>query len=335
MALLITGGGGFVGLALAEASLPAGDEVVAFSRSPPPPALMQRIAHPGFRFVPGDVRSAADLDKVLAAAPIDRVVHAAAVTAGLRRETDDPRQIVDVNVGGTASLLAALHRNSGSAPIARVVVVSSVAVYGFSEPARSGRYREDECCPAPAALYGITKLAAEQTALRLGEVYGIDTRVVRLGPVFGPWEHHTDVRDAMSPHFQAVEIAATGGGSKAILPRRCPADWIYSRDAAAGLRAVLGAPRLAHRVYNLGGGAVTDLPAWCEALVPLFPAFTWRMAFPGEEPTISYGLVRDRAALDVGRLEGDTGFWPAFDLARAAADYAAWTQAAGDEERQR
>jgi nucleoside-diphosphate-sugar epimerase len=328
MALLITGGSGFIGLALAEASLAAGDEVVAFSRSPPPAALMQRIAQPGFRFVSGDIRSAADLNKALTTAPIDRVVHTAAVTAGARREADDPQQVIDVNIAGTASLLHALRGRPGGA---RVIVVSSVAVYGFSEPGRDGRYREDECCPAPAALYGITKLAAEQTALRLGELYGIDTRAVRLGPVFGPWEHRTGVRDAMSPHLQAIEIAAAGG--QAILPRRCPADWIYSRDVAAGLQAVLQAPRLEHRIYNLGGGAVTDLPAWCEALAPRFAGFAWRTAAPGEEPNVSYGLARDRAALDIERLEADTGFRPIFDPARAAADYAGWVQTGSEGKR--
>jgi nucleoside-diphosphate-sugar epimerase len=325
MALLITGGSGFAGLALAEASLTAGEEVVVFAQTPPPPPLRKRIADPRLHFVIGDIRSSTDLKRALAVAPIDRVVHAAAITAGPRREADEPEQIIDINVGGTACLMAKLR--DVDARVSRVIVMSSIAVYGFSDPAPNGHYREDESCPAPAALYGITKLAAEQTALRLGEVYGIDTRAVRLGPVYGPWEHRTGVRDAMSPHLQAIEIAASNG--MALLPRRCPADWVYSRQAATGIRSVLDAPRLRHRVYNLGGGGITDLPAWCEAIAPFFPDFSWRLAEPSEQPNVVYAVPRDRPALDVARIRDDTGFEPSVDVPQAAADYARWIKVSG------
>lgn len=323
MALLITGGSGFVGLALAEASLAAGDEVVAFAQTPPPAPLLRRIAHPRLHFVIGDIRSSADLKRALTAAPIVRVVHAAAVTSGPAREADAPQEIIEVNVGGTACLMAGLH--ALTARVSRVVVLSSVAVYGFSEPAANRRYREDESCPAPAAIYGVTKLAAEQTALRLGEIYRIDTRTVRLGPAYGPWEHRTGVRDAMSPQLQVTEIAASGG--TAVLPRRCAADWIYSRKAAEGIRALLGAPRLRHRVYNLGGGDITDLPAWCEAISLFFPDLSWRLADPNEQPNVVYGLPRDRPAMDVGRIREDTGFEPSFDVNEASSDHAQWIKA--------
>ena len=325
MALLITGGSGFVGLALAEASLAAGDEVVAFSHAPPPAPLRNRISDSRLHFVIGDIRSKADLEKAFAVRPIDRVVHAAAVTAGPRREADAPQEVIDANIGGTASLMATLH--AGRARPSRVIIISSVAVYGFSAPAPNGLYREDEPCPSPAALYGITKLAAEQTALRLGEVYGSDTRAVRLGPVYGPWEHRTGVRDAMSPQLQAIEVAVAGG--TALLPGPCPADWIYSRQAAAGILALLGAPRLCHRAYNLGGGDITDLPGWCEAITPFFPGFSWRIAEPDERPNVLYRLARDRPALDVGRIRQETGFEPSLGVREAAADYAHWMNASG------
>jgi nucleoside-diphosphate-sugar epimerase len=57
----------------------------------------------------------------------------------------------------------------------------------FTQPEQSGCFAKARV--APAALYGVTKLAEEQTALRLGQVYDIDTRAIRMGPVFGPWEY--------------------------------------------------------------------------------------------------------------------------------------------------
>jgi nucleoside-diphosphate-sugar epimerase len=294
--------------------------VIAFDKAPPPPSLRARIAHPELTFVDGDVCSSADLGRALSAAPIDRVIHAAAVTAGPEREAADPRAIIDVNVGGTACLMAAVKKSRPS--VTRVVAMSSASVYGLQDPGPSGHFHEDRTCPAPAALYGITKLAAEQTALRLGAVFAIDTRAIRMSSVFGPWEYRTSVRDTMSPHLQTIEIAAAGG--TAILPRRGPTDWIYSRDAAAGIRAVLAAPQPRHPVYNLGGRSVTDLPAWCDALAVGFPGFSWRLAGAGETPNVAFGMPRDRAPLDLGRVTDDAGFRNAFDLTRAAQDYASW-----------
>jgi nucleoside-diphosphate-sugar epimerase len=320
MAILITGGSGFVGLALVEASLSAGDEVVAFDRAPPPPALLARIAHPKLTFVDGDVRSSADLGRALAAAPIERVIHAAAITAGSAREAGDPQAIVDVNVGGTACLMAAVKRLRPR--VTRVVAMSSASVYGLQDPGPAGHFHEDRTCPAPAALYGITKHAAERTALRLGEVFAIDTRAIRMSAAFGPWEYRTSVRDTISPHLQTIEIAAAGG--TAILPRRGAADWIYSRAAAAGIRAVLDARQPRYPVYNLGGRFISDLPVWCESLTSAFPGFSWRLAAAGEAPNVAYGMPRDRAPLDVGRIEEDVGFRNKFDPAHAALDYVQW-----------
>jgi nucleoside-diphosphate-sugar epimerase len=325
MAVLITGGSGFVGLAFVDASLRANEEVVAFSSGPPPPLLHQRIASQGLTFVEGDIRSRADVQRALSAMQIDRVIHAAAITAGPEREVADPQTVVDVNVGGTACLMSAL--SECKPRVRRVVCVSSVAVYGLPDPDHSGLLREGETCPAPATLYGITKLAAEQTALRLGEAFGIDTRVIRLGPVFGPWEYRSGVRDAISPHLQAMELSATG--RTAILPRRCAADWIYSRDAASGIRAVLGAPKLGFAIYNLASGKITDLPAWCTELAKVFPDFAWRLPAKGERPNVTYGLPRDRAAMNVSRMIADVGFQPSYELSSAATDYGQWFVDAG------
>ena len=56
------------------------------------------------------------------------VVHAAAITPTMEQEAADPVRIVDVNLGGTLSLLDAATR---SQCIERVLICSSAAVYGF------------------------------------------------------------------------------------------------------------------------------------------------------------------------------------------------------------
>ncbi len=319
MATLITGGAGFVGLAIAERLVADGERAVLFDIAAPPADSLARPELAGVAYVRGDIRQAADVIGALASETIDRVIHTAAVTPNQQRERDDPGGIVDVNIGGTVNLLAcAAVRPS----VQRVVVLSSVAVYGFARPAPSGLFEEDLSNPAPAALYGITKLAAEQAALRIGELHNLDVRVVRLGPVYGRWERATGVRDALSPHYQVLQAALSG--SEAVLPRAMRADWVYSRDAAAGIARVCAGDRLRHLVYHVGGGKVTDLPAWCRLIAAQFPSFRWRIADTGEEPSVVYGLTADRAPLGLARLTRDTGFAPAYSLEMAAADYLAW-----------
>ncbi len=57
------------------------------------------------KVIEGDVRDGVALRQALADGAIDRVIHAAAVTAGLERERADFAGIVDVNINGTLRLL--------------------------------------------------------------------------------------------------------------------------------------------------------------------------------------------------------------------------------------
>lgn len=323
MSTLITGGAGFVGLALAERLLAEGQHVVLFDRAAPPNYLLSRLDVTHLQLVQGDICSADDVDAALSLADVDCVVHAAAITPDAAREAREPLTVVSVNIGGTVNLLQrCAARAERGKPLRRVLVLSSVAVYGTTPPAGE-RYDEALSHPEPVALYGITKLAAEQAALRLAALLGVDVRVARLGPVYGPWEYTTGVRDALSPHAQLLQAARSG--QDAILPRSMRADWIYSRDAASALAALAQTPLLQHSTYHVGGATMTDLLGYCELLAANHPRWNWRQAGPGELGTVHYSLPVDRSALDIARLQTDTGWAPGYSLAAAVADQQAWT----------
>jgi len=319
MTTLITGGAGFVGLALAERLRADGESVVLFDRAAPRADMLARLGRDNLGILLGDIRCPIDVDAALKSSSIDRVIHCAAITPNAEREAREPMAVLDVNVGGTANLLqrCALGRSG----IRRVVVLSSVAVYGIKPPTGE-TYEEDVSIPAPAALYGISKLASEQAALRLAELYRLDVRVARLGPVYGPWEYATGVRDALSPHAQV--LAAAMAGQAVVLPRSLRADWIYSRDAAKALAALASAVELRHAIYNVGGAVMSDLVQWCELLAASYPGWSWCVAGPGEEGSLRYNLPVDRAALSIRRLQADTGWAPTTSLADAARDQLAW-----------
>ncbi|WP_052402470.1 NAD-dependent epimerase/dehydratase family protein [Muricoccus aerilatus] len=315
MAVLLTGGTGFVGLNIARALLKRGEEVVLFAPAPPPEALTQGWIGQA-RFIQGDIRAPENLDRAFAGG-IDRVIHTAALTPDAAAEVERPDLIAEVNFGGTVRLMQAARR----AGVRRVLGLSSVAVYGFAPPASDGRLHENSTLLQPAALYGITKLAAEQAINRLGALYGIDTLTVRLGPCFGIREHATGVRPLLSPHWQCAEAARAG--RECVLPRPMAADWIDAEVAAAAIADLLASPFPQHATINLGGGAMTTVAAWCEALSALCPAFQWRIG--PDAPTVRYGLEQDRAPMDLGRLHATIGRAPVTDdLAAVARRYLTW-----------
>ena len=319
MATLITGGCGFIGLALAEALIGAGEKVVLFDLAAPANDVLARPELHGVAVMTGDIRSADDIDRALDGGDIDRIIHAAAMTPNAQRERDEPRRIVEVNVVGTMNLLERVAAKGG---LKRVVALSSVAVYGFSQPAASGLFEEDSSPPAPASLYGITKLASEQAALRVGALCGLDIRIVRLGPVYGVWETPSTARDALSPHRQVVSMALQG--REVVLPRAMTADWIFSRDAAEGIAGLCNAKSLHHAVYHVGGGAWSDLTQWCEIVGGLVPGFRWRLVESDQSGNVVYSLPKDRAPLSIARLSDDTGFKPSRSPQAAAREYFEW-----------
>ena len=109
MAVLIMGGSGFVGLNIAEALLGRGETVVLFCLASPPAPIADVLAKlPGRLSIEiGDVRQGNSLDEVMQSHSVERIVHGAAITAGIDRERREARTIADVNLGGTIEVLEA------------------------------------------------------------------------------------------------------------------------------------------------------------------------------------------------------------------------------------
>ncbi|MFG1465418.1 NAD(P)-dependent oxidoreductase [Xanthobacter sp. DSM 24535] len=319
MAIFVTGSSGFIGLAVCEALLARGERVVGYDLASPPPmagALFARL--PGrFEWIAGDVRSEDGLHNALSASGADRLLILAAVTADADRERSAPRTIIDVNVGGVASVLAA----AAACGVKRSVYLGSGSAYGASGRADTP-LNEGTTPLQPEGLYGISKQAGEAVALRLGTLYGLDLVVGRLGTCFGPWEYATSARDTPSAPLQVLQLAAQE--QTIVLPRPHVRDWLYGRDAAAAILSLLDAPRLPHPVYNLSAGFLWSLADFCRALAQRNPALKWRFAEPPDGGNVNLYMPYDRAPMANARLRAETGFAPKYDLPAALDDYLAW-----------
>jgi UDP-glucose 4-epimerase/UDP-glucuronate 4-epimerase len=323
MTTLVTGASGFVGVNVLEELARRKRDVVAVDALPPPEGAA--LAASAIRFRTGDLRDEDFLESLFCAESIDKVIHLATITAGGEREYGCSSALVDVNVSCVARLLHVAKRHQ----CGRLVYVGSGSAYGRTWESEVP-LREEESPSRPDSLYGITKLAGEQIALRLGELSGLDVRAVRLGTVFGPWERETGARDAMSLYLQLARFALVG--SEAVLPSAIARrDWIYSRDAARGIADVLACAHTRHRVYHLTSGMEWSdgLALWCQALAANFAGFTWRAAEPGEQPNVVDTARRNRAPMLVDRIRDEVGFVARFGPGAACEDFAAWLKRNG------
>jgi UDP-glucuronate 4-epimerase len=298
--------------------------VIGLDRSPLPEAARRAFAGQPGRLVSAvcDVRDADALRVLMREHRPRRLVTLAAITAGEARERLAAQTIFEINVGG---VLAAINA-AADCGVERVLHASSGSVYG-----QSGRLPalllEDSTPLRPEGLYGMSKRAAEEAALRLAQLHGLPLVVGRLGTCFGPWEADTGVRDTLSAPLQVLTCARRG--ETAILPREGRRDWLYVRDVAAAMATLLDQPHWRHATYNLAAGFEWSVADWCACIAPRHPGFAWRLAEPGEQPTIDYFADYDRASMDIQRLLEDTPFRPRFDLADADADYHHWIREHG------
>src|SRR5579875_70770 len=150
--VLITGGAGFFGGILKRHLLRAHYRVTSIDRVPDP------SWHPHLTKVAGDLRDPWLLNSVFSKERYDTVFHCAAVLAhGLKVDEDD---LWTSNVNATRMLAEACRRNG----VPKLIFTSTNCLWA-SNPGHP--IREDEA-PAPAEIYGQSKLEAERLLCKYG-----------------------------------------------------------------------------------------------------------------------------------------------------------------------
>ena len=234
--VLVTGGGGFLGAAVAGRLAARGDRVFSFSRGEHP-----HLAGLGVEHIRGDIADAGALER--ACRGVEVVYHTAAKPPPWGPLSDYRR----TNVTGTAMVIAACRR----AGVKRLVHTSTPSVLF------SGRDLEgvDESTPYPPrwhSPYAATKAAAEQQVLQAAAA-GLPAIVLRPHEIWGPGDPHFVPRILARAH----RLRRIGDGNNLI-------DTTYIDNAAqAHLLAAdrLGEnPGLSGRVYFISQGE--PVPAW-------------------------------------------------------------------------
>ncbi|MFE5239029.1 MULTISPECIES: dTDP-glucose 4,6-dehydratase [unclassified Streptomyces] len=241
--ILVTGGAGFIGSHHVRTLLgpdgPPGVEVTvldALTYAGNLANLAPVRAHPGFRFVRGDIRDGALVDPLVA--EHDEVVHFAA-ESHVDRSIESAGEFVATNVLGTQTLLDAALRGG----LKTFVHISTDEVYGSLA---EGSWPEDDPL-RPNSPYAASKASAELLVMAFHRTHGLDVRVTRCSNNYG--HHHYP--EKLIPLFitnllDGKRVPLYGDGLHV-------RDWLHIDDHVRGIELVrtLGRPG---GIYNIGGG---------------------------------------------------------------------------------
>ncbi|MFI9270934.1 NAD-dependent epimerase/dehydratase family protein [Kitasatospora sp. NPDC052896] len=346
MDILLTGGAGFIGSAIATRLVRAGHRVRVLDALLPAvhPEGRAGVVLPGeVEFVEGDVRDRATVERALHG--VDAVCHQAAMV-GLGLDLDDAPDYVSCNELGTAVLLAAMAR----AGVGALVLAGSMVVYGEGrydcaahgrvspgprDPAELAAGRFEPPCPRcgapltpglvgedappdPRNVYAVTKLAQEQLAAAWARATGGRLVALRYHNVYGPRMPRDTPYAGVAALFRSA--LAAGRPPRVFEDGRQRRDFVHVDDVAAAnelaLTAVGGRPAGSVRVYNTGSGSVHTVGEMAEALAA---------GSGGPAPVVTgeyrLGDVRHITA-DSARLRTELGWHPAVPFAAGMAEFA-------------
>lgn len=165
MAILVTGGAGYIGSHTVAALLERGDEVVVIDSL----QTGHKEALLGGKLYEGDLRDKELLKKLFAENQIEGVIHFAANSL-VGESMQNPGKYYDNNMYGTLCLLEAMNE----AGVRRIVFSSTAATYG--EPEKTPIEETDRT--EPTNVYGETKLMMERMIRWYDRV--LDVRYVAL-----------------------------------------------------------------------------------------------------------------------------------------------------------
>ena len=327
MNVLVTGGTGFLGGALARRLQAEGHTVTALGRDH---ARGQRLQAQGVRFIPVDFSDAAALTAACRAQAV--VFHCGALSAPWGRYLD----FYAANVTGTEQVVRACQQTG----VRRLVHVSTPSLYFAYAPRLDVR----ETDPLPArqvTAYAQTKLQAEQV-VRRAMTAGWPAIIVRPRAIFGPGD--TSLLPRLIARLQTGRLPIIGDGQTI-------GDLTGLDNLVDALVLCLQAPEAAvGRAYNITNGEpirVWDqIAALCDALglrrparaVPAGLAMAWAWILErwytrwrplAEPPLTRYmdSLVAQSATLNIDAAHRELGYQPRQTTAAGLAQFVDWWKA--------
>jgi UDP-glucose 4-epimerase len=313
--ILVTGGLGFIGSHTVRALLDQGEGCVLVQRrTAEAPAS---LADAQVAVEQADITDLTALLDVGTRHKITGIVHLAG-SMPWPPSSDQPIEGTRKAIGGLLNVLQAA-QDWG---VQRVGIASTIGVYGGITA--EGPLREDMPLPMTSGhLIPTFKKIGELLTDHLAGATGIEIVNYRISAIWGPLGRAAD------PFFAAPQLvhAAARGTAPDLSLLRFPVyaedsiDLCYVKDCGRAIALLQLADQLSHRTYNVASGRATINGEVIAAI---------KKVVPDAQIELPTGGSGQRSYLDITRIQQDTGYRPAYDTERAAADYIAWLRAGNE-----
>ena len=293
MRILITGGAGFVGSALARYFKSSGEsnQVVVFDnlRRRGSEWNIAELTAAGILFVHGDVRNPSDLEAI--EGNFDVLIEASAEPSVLAGVGGSPKYVLDTNLLGAMNCLEfARSRCAGFVFLSSSRVYSIEPLVNLPLVALPTRLEYDAAernvvgagpegiaegfaCDSHRSYYGGSKLAAEILCQEYAQQVGFPLLINRCGVIAGPGQFGKTDQGVftlwVAHHFFGRALKYTGFGGKGLQVR----DLLHPLDLCELIDEQLRSwDKLAGGIFNIGGGrsgsvSLQEFTALCQEAV--------------------------------------------------------------------
>jgi len=325
MRVLMTGGAGFIGSAVARKLIASrgGDLLVLdkLTYAGHLASLASVAKDPCFSFVRGDICDRPAVRDAFDSLSPDVVLHLAA-ESHVDRSIDGPAAFIETNVVGTFSMLEEATRywrtlEPGRRQAFRFIHVSTDEVFGSLGP--DGMFREDTAY-APNSPYAASKAGADHLARAWGKTYGLPTIITNCSNNYGPCQHPEKLIPlTILNALEGAPLPVYGAGEN----RR---DWLFVDDHADALLRVAAAG-VPGETYNVGGRSemrnIDVVGMICDILQDMRPRGVGRyhdlISFVTDRPGHDM-----RYAIDCAKIERELGWKHAETFATGLRKTVAW-----------
>lgn len=313
MAILVTGGAGFIGSNFIENWFVLKDETIVnldkltYATRVSNPILQENNAR--YSFVKGDISDTRLVAELLEKYQIRAVIHFAA-ESHVDRSIDAPEVFIQTNIVGTFKLLEAVfsywnNLKADARANFRFLHISTDEVYGSLEKTDAAFTEENRY--APNSPYSASKASSDHLVRSFHHTYGLPVLTTNCSNNYGPYQFPEKliplcIQKALTR--QALPIYGDGQQIR---------DWLYVNDHCAAIRHVLE-KGVVGEVYNIGGwNEKTNLSvvhAICEILDKEKPrddaqSYSSQITFVRDRPGHD-----TRYAIDASKIERELNWRP-------------------------
>ena len=295
--IVVTGSAGLIGFGVASRLAREGRAVIGTDR-------IQPREDGGFQSADAELTDVHKLHAICSG-DIAAIVHCGAVS-GPMLGRDNPRQVIETNVAGTANLLE-IARQRG----VRLIFCSSTSAYGNTPP---GLDPVPEDAPLAANdVYGATKASGDILTRAYVTQTGLDAAVLRFSWVYGPRRRTPCVVREMIQDAQAGRVTALPFGAG------FTRQYVYVDDVVGAVIAALDTPEFGpQRAFNITAGERLEFEEIVDAV---------RQAVPEAQITLGEGADpedQSHGRFDISAAARVLGWQPKVAFADGVQNYARW-----------